>query len=311
MKCRLLYIAFLILGCCYVAGQTTLRIVGYNVENLFDTRHDSLKQDTEFTPDGERRWNYTRYQNKLQQIARVVANIGEWNVPALVGLCEVENKQCLEDLCKGALRNYQYRYIHQDSPDVRGIDCALLYDAKQFKPIKQHFIPIELEGRPTRDIVYAAGIVGNTDTLHVFLCHFPSQRGGASSTASRRQIALQTLQDALDTLFTEHPEALVVVMGDFNAEAADNLKGMYNKMLPFEEKGCGTYKYQGVWKCLDQFYVSPCLRNLSEAFIYDASWLQEDDTHFLGTRPRRTYQGFRYQESGYSDHLPIYMNIHF
>lgn len=296
--------------CCYGKAQTALRIISYNVENLFDVHHDSLKQDTEFTPEGARHWTYTRYRNKLQQIARVIANIGEWDTPALIGLCEVESEQCLKDLCiNGPLRNYGYRYIHQDSPDWRGIDCALLYHAKQFQLVTQRFITLPMDDRPTRDILYAAGVVNKRDTLHAFVCHFPSQRGGTAATAIRRQTALHSLQIAVDSLLCANPASKIVVMGDFNAPAEDNLQGMYNLMFAFEEKGEGTYKYQGIWNCLDQFYVSSSLVSVAEAYIYAPAWLQEEDRTWLGTRPLRTYQGYRYQSNGYSDHLPIYLNI--
>lgn len=301
-----------IMLCCFSYGmaQHSLRIISYNVENLFDCRHDSLIQDTEFTPEGERHWTYGRYRTKLRQIARVIANIGEWETPAIVGLCEIENEQCLHDLCiDGPLRNYNYRYIHQDSPDSRGTDCALLYHDKQFKPVRQRFIRVPLTDRPTRDILYAAGIVNKTDTLHVFVCHFPSQRGGAAATASRRQTAWQTLQTAVDSVLQTAPTAHIVVMGDFNTPAENTLHGMQNLMLPLEKEGKGTYKYQGVWSCLDQFHISQGLVPVAEAHIYDATWLQEEDRTYLGTRPMRTYQGYRYQADGYSDHLPIVLNI--
>ena len=46
------------------ADTLTFRVVSYNVENLFDTRHDSLKDDREFLPQSTRHWNYSIVKSK-------------------------------------------------------------------------------------------------------------------------------------------------------------------------------------------------------------------------------------------------------
>lgn len=303
---------FLWLSLCSVAlvAQTQVQIINYNVENLFfpydDT--DSVSPDKEFTPEGNRHWTYGRYKDKLARIGQVVANIGKWNTPALIGLEEVENEQCLLDLCKfGVLRNYQYQYLHRDSKDVRGIDCALLYHPKQFRLLHNDFISVPTEGRPTRDIIYASGLLHSGDTLHVFLCHFPSQRG-TTETDSRRMVARNTLQIRLDSLLQQNPMSKIVVMGDFNAAPSNQFKPLHNLMSDFEDHGKGTYKWHGVWSCLDHFYVTPNLLPYVHTEIYCPDWLMEDDLQYLGKKPFRTYQGYKYI-GGYSDHLPIWMTI--
>ena len=70
-------------------AQQTFRVMSYNVENLFDTEDNPHKEDNDFLPDGNRHWTKGRYYHKLQQIAQVIAAAGEWDTPALVGLCEV------------------------------------------------------------------------------------------------------------------------------------------------------------------------------------------------------------------------------
>ncbi len=297
---------------CYAAllfPQTSVQIISYNVENLFHPSSDSLHNDYDFTPEGNHHWTFARYREKLAHIGQVVANIGGWNTPALIGLEEIENEQCLIDLCRwGVLSNYKYQYLHHDSPDERGIDCALLYQPKQFKLLAHTFLPVPTDNRPTRDIVYACGQLHNNDTLHIFLCHFPSQRGGTTATNSRRAIAQATLQTALDSLLQTQPTAKIVVMGDFNMAPAEQFAPLHNLMLDFEAQGKGTYKWHGVWSCLDHFYVSQNILPYVSIEIFCPAWLLQDDLQYLDKKPFRTYQGYKYI-GGYSDHLPIYLTI--
>lgn len=286
------------------------RIVSYNVENLFDCVADSVHDDSEFTPEGMRYWTPARYYHKREHIARTIANIGGWDGVAIVGLCEVENEQCIRDLCSQNLRNLPYSYIHFDSPDLRGIDVAMLYRTDLFQVISALPVPVPVAAneRPTRDILYVSGITQDGDTLHLLLCHLPSQLGGASR-ASLRQHAKQTITAYTDSIFLLHPNARVVVMGDMNSAPANDLQGLSNCMIPFEQSGRGTYKYQGAWSCIDQFYVSPSLADTVQVTIYDAPWLLTPDEAFTGWKPFRTYHGYQYQPDGHSDHLPIVMDI--
>jgi hypothetical protein len=129
---RIIYIIlfFLFAALPIMAENSGLRIVSYNVENLFDTKHDTLKNDSSFLPDGMYHWSYRRYQTKIDRIAKVIVDIAGWETIPLVGLCEVENARCLRNLCY-TLRRFNYSYVHYDSPDERGVDVALLYDSTQ------------------------------------------------------------------------------------------------------------------------------------------------------------------------------------
>lgn len=328
----------------------TLRIVSYNVENLFDNRHDTLKSDLDYTPEGARHWTYRRYQAKVERIAQVLTAIGGWydadialatsstitdtkhtslpHAPVLVGLCEVENARCLRSLC-WCLRRYHYRYIHYESPDERGIDVALLYDSTRFHLLHSEPIPVHLPSAPTRDILYVQGIIlsnssslpSNTphvptpnlsDTFHLFVCHLPSQLGGTSETAWKRAIAKSVLQSRIDSVLTTSPSANVIVMGDMNSAPANDLPRMTNLMLPLANEAPlgtrGTHKYNGIWTFLDQFYISEALKARVSTYVFAPSWLLEPDEKYLGTKPRRTFNGYHYQDA-YSDHLPIVLQI--
>lgn len=285
-----------------------LKVVSYNVENLFYPERDSLKDDSEWTPEGERRWSYTRYYRKVENIARVLTNIGEWDGVDIVGLQEVENAMVVKRLCY-TLRRGEYDFVHYESPDRRGIDVALIYkkgrvDTIATRAIKVKGERVNGERLITRDILYVCAQIDKRDTVHFFVCHLPSQRGGKAESEWKRRVAKEVLEEAVDSVFKVQAEAKIVVMGDMNAEDLE-VKGLKDERM----KGEGTHKYQGRWTCLDHFYTSPSLDSLSRAEIYNAAWIQEPDEKYLDLKPKRTYNGFRYQKDGFSDHLPIVLTV--
>ena len=220
----------------------TLRVVSYNVENLFHPKHDTVwepnpnpslkgreifieKDDYEWTPDGERRWSYTRYYRKVENIARVLTNIGEWDGVDIVGLQEVENALCVKRLCY-TLRPGEYDFVHYESPDPRGIDVALIYKKSRVDTIATRAIRVSASlndgmsaAKPlngeliTRDILYVCakikakseGVKANGDTIHFFVCHLPSQRGGAAESEWKREAVKKVLQGAVDSVLAIEP----------------------------------------------------------------------------------------------------------
>lgn len=308
-----------------------IKIMFYNVENLFDTEDELGKNDEEFTPEGMRHWTFSRYRKKLSNISKVIVAVGGWRVPALIGLCEIENRKTIENLTQQTpLRHLKYRFIHQESPDMRGIDVALLYQEKLYKPVHEEFIAINFPQAPhrkTRDILYSAGIVPTGDTLHVFVNHFPSRAGGELTSEPNRNFVASVLRHKVDSLFTRNPQSLIVIMGDFNdhpdnRSMCDVLKArevkppysnveLYNLFALYHAQGMGSYKFQGSWGALDQIIVSGTLLNSEQSIfttqdnarIFKADFLLEDDK--IGEKPFRTYNGMRYN-GGFSDHLPIY-----
>ena len=297
-------LCFLIL--CYFASAVqaaSLRVVSYNVENLFHPKHDSVRgmptDDIEWTQEGERRWSYKRYYQKVENIARVLTNIGEWSGVDVVGLQEVENALCIKRLCY-TLRHGEYDFVHYESPDRRGIDVALIYKKSRIDTIRTRAIRVDISLENTRDILYVCVQADKKDTLHFFVCHMPSQRGGKAESEWKRESAKRVLQEAVDSVFQGSPDAKIIVMGDMNSEPKEDLKGLSNRMMNLS----GTHKYRGEWTCLDQFYTSEAIDSTSSVRIYDAEWLMETDEKYLGLKPKRTYNGFKYQ-NGFSDHLPI------
>lgn len=305
---RLILMVLLSVECGFLVAQEPLTIISYNVENLFDCQHDTLKNDYSFLPDGNHHWTYHKYQTKLDRIAQVVVNISGWESAALVGLCEVENARCLRDLCY-RLKRFHYQYVHYESEDERGIDVALLYDSTKVKVLDSRPLRVDLNEDNTRDILYVKVLLHEKDTMYAMVCHLPSRLSGGAATEWKRLQAKQVIQQQIDSILHQQPQANIVVMGDMNSEAKNDLKGMSNQMVALEQVGQGTHKYQGVWSCLDQYYVSKELKDRVSVQIYSPEWLLEEDNKYLDYQPKRTFVGFRYH-GGYSDHMPIVLTIH-
>lgn len=296
--------------------------VQLNCENLFDCEHDSLKQDTEYSADGLRHWNRGRYWQKLTNISKEILACSSKNdrglevVPDLVALCEIENDSVAHYLTKRSLlRNAGYEFVITSSPDVRGIDVALLYSPSSFRLITTHSIGIRPpEGmRPTRDILYVAGEVASGDTLHVFVVHAPSRFSGKRATEPYRMLVARRLQQSIDSIRAISTDPKIIVSGDFNDESHDKapqfLAGNGLTDISVGIKGAhgakGSYKYQGQWQTIDHIFVSrPVKERLIECVVNDMTFLLEQDSKFGGVKPLRTFWGYRYQ-GGYSDHLPL------
>ena len=306
-----LYVVF-VFGIIQASAQHRIRIMEWNVENLFDCLHDTLKQDQEFLPEGERRWTWGRYWRKQDDLARVIMAVGENQPVDMVALCEVENDSVLRDMTqRGALRNLGYHYVVTSSPDVRGIDVALLYQPFRFRLLghEEVRIPSEEYGfRPTRDLLHVWGMVPSGDTLHVVVCHFPSRTQGREGDRNRR-LAAQTLAMLCDSLGAG---CRLVVIGDFNAPARDRIfrqLPMLVDLVPqHRHPQDGTYRFRGDWSWIDHVLVPPILQSCcTPLMLYTAPWLQDPDSHG-GWHPRRTYLGPAYH-AGVSDHVPLYFDL--
>jgi len=312
-----------------------LRFMFYNVENAFDTVNNPNANDEEFLPDGGRYWSSYRYYQKKNRIYKTILAAGGWEPPELIGICEIENETVLEDiLWKTPFSKFEYKYIHRNSPDHRGIDVALLYDPKEFFPVSEQYIRLDLPDRysPTREILYAKGYTKQDDTLHIFVNHWPSKYGGAVKSQPKRNIAAQTLKKVTDSLFQAVKSPKIIITGDYN-DAPDtesikkylqakmltdtiNNQTLYNLSAHWMEEKFGTHKYQGQWSVIDQFIVSGSLLNAEHAMktseqnahIFAPDFLLEKDEKYVGQKPYRTFIGFRHN-GGFSDHLPIILDL--
>lgn len=342
-------IVYCLLGLCLslnavlAQAESCIRVLFYNTENFFDCKDDSLTRDEDFLPDGAYHWTIKRYLHKIHQIAKVLVLANEEGLPDLVGLVEVENEGCLRDLIRSsALKKAAYRYLSAESPDPRGIDVCLLYNRFVFKPLKSENLRVVFENtnKKTRDVLYVQGLLAKGELWHIFVCHLPSRYGGVKASEPYRRTVAKLLRHKADSLFCVEPDARILIMGDFNDEpddlslsrdlaAGDPRDGyqpaaLYNLMWPSTHKSdYGSYKYQGRWSVIDHILVSsallyalpsdgksPPLRRLPDARIMFEDFLLIKDSKYLGYKPFRTYEAFRYL-GGFSDHLPICLDIPF
>lgn len=295
-------------------------LIQFNCENLFDCVDDPKKADEEFLPDAYRHWTKGRYWKKLNGIGQeIVACGGEgdnWKLPDLVALCEVENDSVMRDLTKRSLlRTAGYEYVVTHSPDIRGINVALMYSPFTFRLLHHQSITVPLvkDMRPTRDILYVKGTVITGDTLHVFVLHAPSRSMGEATSRPYRVAVAKRLCSVTDSIRRVNAHAEIIVAGDFNdygkAEALQRISENGLVDVTKDAKGKngskGTYRYHGEWGSLDHVFVSSTMAaRWVESFIYDADFLLEDDEKYGGKHPKRTYLGPKYI-GGYSDHLPL------
>lgn len=318
---------------CQSQTKTTekdFRVMFYNVENLFDTQDNPKTNDDDFLPTGANRWTNSRYWKKLHEISKVITMVGEGRPPALVGLCEVENDTVMHNLTKqAALNRHKYEYIITHSPDARGMNVALLYQRDEMKFIHKKEYK---SSKNARHILHVVGKVVNGETLDIFVCHFPSRREGVKKSEPYRIETAQLIKQKVDSVFKIRKNANIIIMGDFNdypnntsirqtlgaRSIKEDIKPnkLYNMFLHrAKTPKDGSYLYRGKWGFLDQFIVSGNLLNESnkisiknnEAHVYKEDFLLQNNKKGNPT-VYRTYSGLKYV-GGYSDHLPIYMNL--
>lgn len=331
----------LLLACIMLCGmhakaQETMhkpgRIIFYNVENLFDTIDEPDKDDAEFLPSGKAKWNSERYKLKLQHIAQVIDSLTDTIQPFVIGLAEVENKQVLEDLIKlPSMRGIDWGIVHHDSPDERGIDVGILYNKGVVDERIGTHLSVNIEGDPTRDIVYLKCYLYEGEPFWIFVNHWPSRRTATDSTGHKRMIVANTLLKKIENLYLGEPFASVIVMGDLNDTPTDSstqallnfkfvnpeYQALNNLMLPLMQQGKYTVAYKEQKNIFDQIIVSNYLLKKSDrctirngqAHIYAPNWLLFQHNKY-GAIPNRTYSYGKYT-GGYSDHLPVYIDVVF
>lgn len=318
--------------CAEAQPPAQARIAFYNTENLYDTIDDKKVADEEFLPNGKMKWTKERYTQKLANLSKVILAVGNGNGPEIIGLCEVENKGVLVDLTKKTpMKKQKYSIVHYDSPDGRGIDVALLYKASAFRVLESKPFQVPLVSDtlpPTRNILYVKGILGKSDTLCLFVNHWPSRRGGTDESAPRRMLAAKLLRQLSDSVQKANPGAQVVAMGDFNDEPTDasvatvahpvtdsTAAGLCNMLSTLDQQGEGTHYYKKEKNVFDQLLVSGNLFTQrgyyvtsTSGHIFRPEWILGENYKGDPPAPLRTYAGNRYI-GGYSDHLPVYIEL--
>ena len=308
----------------------------YNLENLFDTCHDEGKQDYDFLPTGSYKWNGLKYSNKLNNMARVLAEMGTDRIPvgcAVIGVSEVENAKVLTDLCaRDPLAKRNMQFVHFEGVDRRGVDCALLYNPALFSvdTLRTKLYPYDDEDTTiyTRGFLAVHGTMAQEDVC-VIVTHLPSRLrpGDAKRVSGAEQITA-----LIAKLKEENPETKFVVMGDMNDDPTDRsmtkyMRGkediedvkeddMFNPWISDLKKGTGTLLYNGAWNLFDQILVSQNMLDQTKKRDYSSlkyfkhqifrrDYLFQTEGKYKGN-PKSTHAGGQWL-NGYADHLPVIM----
>jgi hypothetical protein len=309
----------------------------YNLENLFDTINDvELENSDEFTPQGNKQWTTSRYQEKLNNMAYAISQIAVDVTPdglALLGLSEMENRGVLEDLVKQkAIRGRNYQIVHFESSDARGIDVALIYQPNYFKVTNSKTYPLRMAEDTswrTRDQLVVSGLLEGEE-ITVIVNHWPSRSGGATESEPKRIAAGDLCRHIVDSLLHLDKNAKILVLGDLN-DNPDNpsvenhlrAKGdlsqleegdLYNPMYKMYKNGIGSLEYKKIWDLFDQIVISQGFLGkgkskykFDQAYVFDIDFLKQKDGEYAGY-PLRTFGGRAYL-NGYSDHFPVFVNL--
>lgn len=307
----------------------------YNLENLFDTINDEeLFLSEEFTPESEKKWNTSRYNEKLANMAYVISKIAMYDTPegvALLGVCEVENRGVLEDLVlEETIKDRNYQIVHYDSPDTRGIDVGLLYNPEFFEVTNSKSYKLKMDNDPdflSRDQLVVTGLLDGAE-ISVIVNHWPSRRGGEEKSRPKRNAAGDLTRSIVDSLLTINKNAKILVMGDMNDDPINEsvlkhlkAKGnqnelkegeLFNPMCQLYKDGFGTLAYRDSWNLFDMVIVSQgflgeCKSNykFQKAVVFNKNFLKQKEGKY-GGYPNRTFGGKKYL-GGYSDHFPVYV----
>ncbi len=315
----------------FTAGTQALVAQGYwigfyNLENLFDTIDHKEVNDEAHTPKGAYKWSTDRFNHKIDQINGVIDSISRATSPntwGVLGVCEIENATVLQALCRNFTASNSCHFVHFESPDRRGIDVALLYNADTFKPMHFEKVAVRLflsddSPKYTRDLLVVSGWLASAK-VHFIVVHWPSRSGGQKRSEHFRMTASYYSRRIADSIQKSDPNAQIVLMGDLNDDPSDRSvmrfvksknteMAFYNPMEAIHKQGVGSIAHRDRWHLFDQLIFTKNFLNqgplwLEGAGVYRKKFLTQPDGRFKNY-PLRTYVGINYV-GGYSDHFPV------
>mgnify|MGYP003881727645 CR=1 FL=1 len=336
MQWMVFFVLGLFSGHVMLAQSTdSIHAIWWNLENAFDTIDQPNVADEAFTPQGVKQWGSQRYHVKLQRLAQGLMAVSQGRPPEIMAFAEVENAEVMVDLLRKLPLSWSHWILHQDSPDARGIDVALLYQKQLFTPIStsSHELKIfdDLSNKRvrTRDQLLVSGNLDG-ELIHVIVNHWPSRSGGEARSRPKRIGAAKLTKHLVDSLQIIDPYAKVFIMGDLNDDPTNSsikdvlkaqkdkekvsFKGIYNPYESMFKNGIGTTAYRDAWSLFDQILMTaPLLEKdfstyrFYKAGIYNENFLTQKSGRFKGY-PFRSfgYSGFT---DGYSDHFPVYVYL--
>ncbi|MBL7916965.1 MAG: endonuclease/exonuclease/phosphatase family protein [Bacteroidia bacterium] len=342
MNTKFKYLTLILFFSCTVKAQKLdknknyfISAIGfYNVENLYDTLNDVWKNDEDFTPSGKNAWTGERYRTKLDRLAEVISKMATDvtpDGPAILGLCEIENKKVVEDLVQNErIKKRNYQVIHIEGPDARGVDPSFIYNPAYFKPTKSVSYKVTLltdSGHKTRDILVVSGLFDG-EPMSFLVNHWPSRRGGELASRPNRNEAARIARHIADSIVSANPKAKVLIMGDLNDDPTNECvkkviktygdinmnkpEEYFNPMEKLFADGTGTLAWRDSWNLFDQILLNqPLIPGKYETWqyynvrVFNKPFLKSDFGNFKGN-PFRTYGGAQYT-GGYSDHFPVFI----
>ena len=316
----------------------SLMVAFWNMENFFDPFVDSTLAYNDFTAEGGQHWTSSRFYRKRNNLYKTILAFSGNQPIGILGVCEVENGFVLNALFGlSPLKRFNYRWVHYDGPDRRGIDPAIVYSKDLLQLIYSEAIPYRNPNDPnmvSRDILYAKFFDYRKDTLHCFVNHWPSKYRGELETVDARNCAAAIVRHKVDSIIQVIHGAKIIIMGDFNdtpdasciseilvAQPPQNShkdEPLVNIFTNPAELGFkGTLKHQDSWMIFDQIIVSKSLLNSdslyctsSDARIVHNDFLLQEDPTYHGQKLNRTYVGPKYY-GGFSDHLPVLLLLRY
>lgn len=328
-KFVIVYLTILSISLSSCQGQEKIYVAFWNLENLFDTIDDpSNPGDDEYLPTAKSQWDEFKFDKKLANLSKVIRSMNDGNGPDVLGVCEVENRFVLEELSKRFLKDMNFEIVHYDSRDPRGIDVGLLFKKSKLQLLHSERVWVPVQGN-TRDILYSV-LKYKDDTLHIFVNHWPSRRGGEIESEPRRIRAASVLRNKVDSLFSKNIKTNIVIMGDFNdmpdnksilltlsaipfncdSLAPEYTLNLYNTAFKKYSQGIGSYFYQNNFNMLDQIIISKALLDKQkldyecESFSVISNELNTTRSGRFKGAPYPTFGSGRYL-GGYSDHFPV------
>lgn len=312
-----------------------ITVVFYNVENFFDTVDDPNAQDEEFLPTSLSKWDEIKYQNKINNIAKVIsATTEDGSLPDAVGFCEIENETVIKDLvAKSNLKKRQYLCVCSTGQDTRGINVGFIYDASVFDFIDSEEINVVNDSLPyyrTRNVLFVTlKHKATNEPVYFFINHWPSRRDGEELTEPKRIYTAQILRERVDKLQAKDKEAKIIIMGDLNDSPRSNsilkiLKAnsnpakneLLNPYLNLYDNKHGSHIREGVWELFDNIILSQGFLNENglhfkkdNAFILDKDFVFFKNYTTGEQKPNRTYGSNNKYFNGFSDHLAVYVKF--
>ncbi len=313
-------------------------IAFYNLENLLDTIDDPNTKD-EYSPMLQMEYGKSKaYLQKIDNMARVLSEIGKDRTgksASIIAVAEIENSNVLDDILNTTyFKNEHYNYVHQDSPDWRGIDVALLYKETVFSVSNYELHELKAWNKDgyrvkTRSQLAVSGFLDG-ELIHIIVNHWPSQRNGKSKTAYLREKSAELTKKIMSKIYQKEENPKIIILGDFNENPTENSikeglttssdkklllkKDLYNPFEAMFKKGLGTLGFRDNVNLFDQIIITAnfTFGNYNSYQFYKAGIF---NPKYLITKKGR-YKGYPYRSfsnnkftGGFSDHYPVYIYV--